>query len=311
MGPESWIKIVEWAIAVGRRVPKVGPAMRLVRAQQSLATLHTLHTGVLHSMRRVTVMMGRAHWDPTNIAMLAVDLCTEFRKAMGALTFLSENELHCCLKMLQPPDEPQQEARLFTWARSKPVDDRPDRPDTAFVPPGSTIYAALTGGDDGATKWRRLSCFCSNDLPKHFDRFKCERAEWPKYYRSVLVFPLRYVRNPDTGDFDNIGFLAFDSPKSNAFAGMPEVFSYRDNPAEYQNRLDQSAAFHLGAIFADSLSAHLHGIYNTSTAQGAFHGQLHSEAGKEAPAERQDPGNLARRRPDAGGLPVKKSRSRQ
>jgi hypothetical protein len=188
---------------------------------------------------------------------------------MRSLLLLDKNDLHCCLKMMEESPASADHPTIATYARSKPVDDRQERTPSPLECTHSTIFAALTGGFDGETQWRPMRCFCCNDIRKYRNFFQCQRPEFAKYYNSVLVFPLRYVRNPDRNDFDIIGFLAFDSPKTNAFIGLPEIFEFRDKPNEYKNKLDAEAAFHLGALFADSLSAHLHGIYNG--AEGEAH----------------------------------------
>ncbi len=112
-----------------------------------------------------------------------------------------------------------------------------------------------------------------------------------------MVFPIRYVRNPDTNDYDTIGYIAFDAIKKDAFAGVPDIFNYCDNPTEYQNRLLECSAFHLGAIFADSLSAFLHGIYNSASITGNDYEQQIAGKATEQPAfESPDSAKHGRRR---------------
>jgi len=49
------------------------------------------------------------------------------------------------------------------------------------------------------------------------------------------------------------GFLAFDSPKKNAFKGMPSTLDNRTTPDEFRNYIWSATVFHLGAAMADIL----------------------------------------------------------
>jgi len=248
--------------------------------------------------------MAKPHWDPNNIVGQANHLCTEFRKSMGSLLMLGENDLHCCLKMLTPPQLPATVPNVITWARSSPFDDREVRKPHPMSKETSSVYAALTGGYDGITQWRKFPCFSASSLRNSFDKFKCSRQDWSTYYQSVMVFPIRYVRNPDTNDYDTIGYIAFDSIKKDAFSGLPNIFQYCDNPTEYQNRLLECSAFHLGAIFADSLSAFLHGIYNSASLTGNDNEQQITDKTTEQPTlESPDSPEHGRRRRNASSVP--------
>jgi hypothetical protein len=88
---------------------------------------------------------------------------------------------------------------------------------------------------------------------KHF--FDCDRENWQKYYQSTMVFPIRYPINSQEDEFLYVGFLAFDAPRPNAFRGVPDVFKFNHDPDGYAALLDKSAAFHLGAVFADMLGS--------------------------------------------------------
>jgi len=280
--------------------------LRAVKANSTHANLSHLHTGVLHSMRRVSVLMSKNHWNGDACAMAAADVCTQFRVQMGSLLELDEHELHCCWKVLVPGED-HNTPEISTWVRSKPLDDRPDRPGTRLDCLTSTIYASLTGGDDGMTHWRRLPCFSCQDLAKYSGSFKSERPHLTTFYNSSLVFPLRFVRNPDTNDADLIGFIAFDSPKAHAFGDIPEIFKYGSDPADYNRRLHASSAFHLGAIFADSLSAHLHGVYNAATgSQGSIHVAQRSTPTKQPTLEGSHRKNQRGRRAISSGVPLQK-----
>ena len=253
------LQIWDRARWVLRKVPYGTRLLQEVRRRRDADQFRRLHNGVFQSMRNLAVAMSRPNWDEGAIIGLANDLCTEFNDALTERFNHRRHDVHCCWKTLSPrPDH-----TVKPFARSKPFDEaRPAREPHAFNTSESTICAALTGGNDGITLWGKVPCFCSNDLWEHCELFNTRRAHWKKYYRSVLVFPLRYVRDPETQDQDEIGFLAFDSLKKNAFPDVPEVFKYRERLTEYRNALDGSPTYHVGAIFAETLSAYLHGVYN-------------------------------------------------
>lgn len=252
-------KVWDGARWVLRKVPYGKAFLRAVRSRRDADQFRRLHTGVFHSMRQLAVAMSRPDWDKDAIVGFANDMCTSFNNEMITRFQYGQHDMHCCWKTLSPPPEPV----LTTFAKSRPFDDgRPKREPHPYNVGSSTICAALSGGDDGITRWGKFPCFCSNNLPKHFALFKTGRDQWNQFYQSALVFPLRYVRNTETDDQDQIGFLAFNSQKLNAFPDMPEIFDHRDRLTEYRNKLDRSPTYHLGAIFAENLSAYLHGVYN-------------------------------------------------
>jgi hypothetical protein len=106
-----------------------------------------------------------------------------------------------------------------------------------------------------------FTCFSCNDLPGMGEAFHCKRTGWQSYYKSAVVFPLRYAKTIDGSTLGNIGFLAFDSPQINAFAGLPNIFKYRERPGDYSVGLHSSPIFHLGAIFSDALGTFLGSAY--------------------------------------------------
>lgn len=59
------------------------------------------------------------------------------------------------------------------------------------------------------------------------------------------------------------GFLCFDSPKANAFLGMPNIFDFLENDGwvQYHKKLKENAPHHTSAIMADTLSMFLRPYY--------------------------------------------------
>jgi hypothetical protein len=220
-----------------RRLKKLHPCLR------------QLHQGATHALRDFTAELVR---EPRNLEMVgsqAAHLATEFRIGMGNLLELSENRLHCSLKMYS--GTPGGGLQLSTWTKSQPTDHRPRKPSAVPTSKTSTIYAALRGESDEHFKWPKLSCFCCNDLDKWGARYNCGRTNYRQYYRSTMVFAVRQMQRGKTGPATEIGFLAFDSLQANAFVGMPDVFDFVSQPDKYRELCDGSAAFHLGATYAD------------------------------------------------------------
>ena len=145
---------------------------------------------------------------------------------------------------------------MATWVRSEPLDDRPVETgeENAHEVEKNTVWSSLMGVSDGKMSWRPFPCFACNDLAAAGASFRCDRRDWQNYYRSALVFPLRFPPRKQSIEYVNLGFLAFDSPKCNAFAGIPNIFDFSDNPTGFQNALEKRMAFNLGGAMADILT---------------------------------------------------------
>lgn len=215
-------------------------------------------------MTRLAIHMDE-HWaDQAEVATrYATDICTEARELLGTFLELEPNDLHCCLKVMIASSGRPEDDRVATWARSEPLDDRPlnGKGDQGHLVSRNTVWSALLGRSDGNHLWRVFNCFCCNDLLKHGDKFRCDRENWSRYYRSTLVFPLRYRVEQTETPYRHIGFLAFDSPKIGAFRRLPNIFDSWDEPSPYRNELELRTAFHLGAICADVLGTFLRRAY--------------------------------------------------
>lgn len=225
----------------GRAVLATGTNLAVTR------TLKGIHLNVLHRIRRLAVQLKQGNLDQS--ATLAQQICTEMNRQMCRLLELEANRLHCCIKLLEKPDQ------VSTWVRSEPLDNRPPEigADNAHEIDKNSVWAALYGRSDGATIWQPFTCFACNDLTTQ-SQFRCDRHNWQNFYRATLVFPLRYPADQAGNEFLNLGFLAFDSPLPGAFRGIPNIFDFVLDPTGYRDKLEKSAIFHLGSIFADTLA---------------------------------------------------------
>lgn len=261
---------IDWALVgwsakalagVARKLHAEGAVWR-VREIAMVGVAKQLHVNVLHRIRKLGLGMQDWH-DRDSDAAMALEISSECRKTMGALLELRPNELHCCMKtLLHDGGNPSQD-RVGTWVRSEPLDTRPVESgnENAHLVSKNSVWSALLGRSDGVTHWKPFSCFACNDLAKHPQLFQCDRAQWAQYYRSALVFPIRYPKNVQANEFGHIGFLAFDSMKVGAFRGLPDIFQYRDDPTAYRQLLEATTPFHIGSIMADTLGACLRPIY--------------------------------------------------
>jgi len=256
------------------RKMKFQGVVRKVRTRAALNLFKQLHENVIHDSRALGECM--TEWDiyQTETTALAQNVCTSSRQLMSDLLELNPDFLHCCFKVIVQPSNATksfENSEVVTWIRSKPLDDRPLEPNPHPVVK-NTVWSALLGCYDGVYNWggskgeRTYNCFSCNNLSTH-DDFQNSRGNWRESYNAALVFPINFLTYSDKGrPFKNvIGFLAFDSPKTDAFFNVPDIFDYRDHSekrSEYTNLLGKSTAFQIGAVIADTLGVFLKGPYS-------------------------------------------------
>lgn len=268
------ITVIKWGQSLCRWFARRS-FVRKFRDRSKLRLLQPVHEGFLHVARRLACQM-RSEWDSEHemASLLARDVCNACRMSICGVLKLRDSDVHCCLKVNLPKADGKN--RVGTWARSLPLDGRPSESIALKqrMVDQSTVWCALMGKWDGETHWPKgITCFACNDLTKHGGKFRCDRPQWSTYYRSALVYPLRYTQKCDGSKMAYIGFLAFDSHRIGAFSGMPNIFDHIDRPAEYIGLLQASPIFHLGALFADTLGTFLGSAYELSLARGAIHGE--------------------------------------
>ena len=103
LGVKTFLKVIKFAAPILRKVGLRAP-IRAVKHQVTHSLLQNLHENVIHRMRTLAIAMDR--WNPAasqTVAIASHELATEFRKSMGGLIDLGDNELHCCLKVIDRP----------------------------------------------------------------------------------------------------------------------------------------------------------------------------------------------------------------
>lgn len=204
------------------------------------------------------------HWDEnlTDTTLQASRVASGCADLMRDYLELEKDHFHCCLKVLRPGENTM---LVSTWARSENALGREDIDDVHPVNENS-VWSALLGCNDGAYNWANPHlCFSCGNLQEEGDNFRNSRSNWREFYNATLVFPLRYVQYTGEGKkFVNIGFLAFDTTRTDGFGKMPNIFEFRGKSgslAEYYNLLSKQTVFQLGAILADCMSMFLRPAY--------------------------------------------------
>lgn len=251
-----------WMSRIARKL-KADQFVGMVRRRASLSYLTYLHEDVVHEMRKFALaceccgdsqQWNEKSWDI--IGPPATGFCTACRKLYCDLAELEDHQIHCCLKSITIL--PDGKEIVETWARSEPISQRDD---TEVHPVAdNTVWSCLLGRNDGNQAWDLFNCFSSNNLVNYSEQFKNSRRNWQKYYKSTLVFPLRYVNRRGTTHFDTFAFLALDSKKEGAFKGMPEIFEHVRERDVFHDKARNCAMFQAGAAIADSLSMFLRPI---------------------------------------------------
>lgn len=252
------------------------------RRSKSLEGAHLyckpLHLEAIHRVRRLKAGLAATDesWD-SRIRELP-EFCTAARSVMGRALGLGEEALHCCIKAFPESAAPESAARqsnlgdleVATLGRSLPSDGRPNEqwPADPHLVKKNTVFASLLGaavepeGGGGLYQWKRFNAFSCNDLMRWNDEgwFHCSRHDWKQFYRSALVYPIRvvYYSNLTLNKPTVVGFLAFDCPRTDGFAGLPDIFQYMNDPTKYERKLRDCPVFHLGAILADVLAIALY-----------------------------------------------------
>jgi hypothetical protein len=208
------------------------------------------------------------NWSPEDpsgtVPCLAQGVATACRDLMCDLLELKDMQLHCCIKAF--PISQENKELVITWARSEGSHCHDDDQSLNGVHrvTNNSVYSALMGKFDGKTEWGRpFSAFCCNDLTTIGPQFICSRNDWEKFYRSTLVFPLRFLIQPSTRKFKTVGFLAFYSKKRNVFLGMPNIFDYSSDWDTYLSKMQEDTVFQVGACMADTISTFLRPVYET------------------------------------------------
>ena len=257
------IETVEFLVKIARFLRYFGgeKIVGKVRRRSSCGYLRLLHTDVIHRLRKLGMCMESGNPDKTRASELAIEFCSACALLMQQIVEVERNELHCCLKVIVKSKDGKEDL-LQTWARSEPADDRTDEEDGVALSK-NTIWNAFTGASDGRNHWRKMCCFCCNDLREFADEYDNGRKEWSKYYKSKLIFPIRYIDKVKPNTWDTIGFFEFDAVDINVFDGVPCSFEHLKDPVGFRTKLEKNAIFHSGAIIADSLSMCLRPFYES------------------------------------------------
>lgn len=227
-----------------------------------LTVIRSLHNEAIHAIR--SVFIDRQQLLVHNFKKsgeVYEFLATKCRDSFAAVIGLDPDRLHCSIKLRETiKDVRIANQKVWTLARSTSFTSDPVilqrnlRKEIKEQTVGTnSASAALVGCSDGKTNWLgKYNCFCCDDLEK-YPKYVNIRPGWPKFYKSTVVFPLRWSKRGE-GELEVSGFLSFDSNLKNIFSEIPCTFEYQHSPGEYYKKLYESATVHVGGIIADILA---------------------------------------------------------
>jgi hypothetical protein len=201
----------------------------------------------------------------------ANDLCEGIARAMAALLNVDTSTINCRIEVVLPVSEGTKdlsEASVGILASSRPL---PDRSRTLpLVQPKigeDSAWASICGVGDSIVDWPSLECFVSNNLRKHANIYKSHLDDWQSYYKSILVFPIRF-QGVDN-NFYLIGILIFESKSENTFTGLPDIYDFdvKGDLTQYLVSLNESAAFHYGMAMAEILTGGMRAFWFSAAAE--------------------------------------------
>ena len=188
-----------------------------------------------------------------------IHLATACRNAMAEVLTCDRSQIHCTIKYFaaSTKDKPEYRAKLWTFARSYEGSGRPMilGPAKKISLHRNSAFASIMGIPDKNNVWETWPhlCFSCNNLtevPKYVD----SKKNWSSFYKSSVVFPLRYTKGAKQLTDCILGFLTFDSPLTNVFHGVPSRFDYVGRPDEYMKDFMKTDLYHVGSTLADSIT---------------------------------------------------------
>lgn len=236
-----------------------------IKPKIKLAVLAELHYQAIHGIRKFMVngnLLSECECgqDTEPFEKLANDCRNAFAIAIGQNK--NRQKIHCAIKLYKGTQKlPRGDWIVWTLARSELLTSQPFTLRNNFGPEegqeakNNSAYAALTGCSDGQTEWGARAqvypCFYCNDLRTH-EKYVNYRKDWQDYYKTALVFPLRWIKNQES-KIEIKGFLSFDSDVPNILDdGLACI--YKADITEYWKSLINSTAYHAGGIIADVLA---------------------------------------------------------
>ena len=225
-----------------------------------IALMKALHHEAVHAIRTVAINRQLSLHDKfEQNAGVYEFLATRCRNAFASVLGLETDRFHCSIKLVDQKKKNVAERSVWTLARSEACTADPTvlsanlRKEVLQTVGINSASAALTGCSDRKANWHgKYNCFCCNDLTK-YSEYDNARDNYKDYYRSVMVFPLRWSKRGES-QITVRGFLSFDSKLTNVFPNTPCIFEYKHSAEAYYKDLCESIPFHVGGIIADVLA---------------------------------------------------------
>ncbi len=187
-------------------------------------------------------------------------LANSCRNAMVKILDCNREEVHCTVKLCsKDKKKPVRNTKLWTFARSN---ERKGRslilgPTKKIAVYKNSSFSSIIGCKDSKKnnwEFRPNLCFSCNDLSR-FRNYADSKKAWPSFYNSAVVFPLRYSSDSRRPWEHFLGFLTFDSLRTDLFTDVPFRFEYFGRPDEYLTELRKTDVYHVGQALADVLTA--------------------------------------------------------
>ncbi|MFB0553771.1 MAG: hypothetical protein ACETWQ_10710 [Phycisphaerae bacterium] len=221
--------------------------------------LHVIHLSAIHAIREFAVKEGFGVVVNRNYPLRPYEeLANACRSALAATLRFPPVMFHCTISYCggTTAGKPTGQRKVWNFAHSTIDCDRhlPLGPDEATTVGSNSSYAALLGCKDRRNEWKhRFRCFACDNLPE--DIYDDADPDWRTWYRSRLVFPLRYPTYDRRGaPIDNItGFLSYDTLQTEIF-GVPSIFDHMDDPGGYANQHKGLVVCNAGGIIADCIA---------------------------------------------------------
>lgn len=253
--PTVWyLRSFVWGIRFLRRIGVRGP-VRSIRERAALGIIGRLHLLSIHQIRNFSLgrYLSGGLYELASFAPLE-ELANAHRNVFSDFLEVAPEGLHCTIKVCCGGGPDKADIKVCTIARSIPCHRPPEYgPDVYHLVGQNSSFAPLVGCNDRKNIWipQAFSCFACNNLIKHSGQYDCSREDWMNYYKSTIVFPLRYRIGAKS---KVMGFLTIDSDRVNVFGAIPDIFDHKDNSSVYAEKLSFAGAFHIGGILADTLA---------------------------------------------------------
>jgi len=263
-----------WTIWSLKQLPGGASAIKSTKSRLVREPFAGTHRA-MHTTRQVHAATNQILDDRDQSALdlletLSVTFCTQACEVLANLTGSNAADIHGCIKLIEPtgPGGDSRQDIVRTFVRSSNAGSRAagDRDLSEIQRVGDcSVWSSIHAVSDGKNEWVGLPCFACPDLLANADRFVSSRSNWKDRYNSTIALPIRYCLDGSGRRKRLLGFLAFDSMRSECLGFLPNAFDYVDNAAGFESRLKRTPVFDAMAVFADSFGMALANLWELTS----------------------------------------------